>query len=308
MMRPVLWAGIAAISLTTPFSTLANSIRYVDYHPDRIPNIITAEGIASEIIFEEDEDIVYHTFGFDAAWEAIVVRDHILIFKSKDPQPETNLLVHTNKRHYVFTLSSGNNDWSGNPNHSNANYSVRVRYHDGKTKEKKEAEERSQELRHREITSSTSPTVYTNYDYRATSGASNLIPSRMWDNGVLTFMSFRSGTKRGVAYELQSNGKTALVNQHTEKNGVLVVHGVYPNLILRLGDEAVELRRNDLFGQRDNPVKTNVPAVRRTEKSSAPGKWQTDGKRVDLEQAPIFKGEAKPSASEEEPLFPVMMP
>lgn len=127
MMRPVLWAGIAAISLTTPFSTLANSIRYVDYHPDRIPNIITAEGIASEIIFEEDEDIVYHTFGFDAAWEAIVVRDHILIFKSKDPQPETNLLVHTNKRHYVFTLSSGNNDWSGNPNHSNANYSVRVR-------------------------------------------------------------------------------------------------------------------------------------------------------------------------------------
>ena len=263
-----LWAGSA--------SAAATGIQYLDYNRNAIPNIVTAAGIASEIIFEEDEVIEYATFGFDSAWESQVVRDHILVFKAKDAEPETNLIVHTNKRDYLFTVTSGNNDWTKNPNSSGAVYSLRLNYRDNKSKAalaaKKKAEEKANEkgvLRNSAITMD--GPIHSNYDYRATENAQDLIPYRVWDNGTLTFIAFRPGTKRGVVYELDANKKPALVNQHTEKNGLLVVHNVYSHLIIRLGDDAVELRRNTAESAREeNPQKTTVKNAVRTVANDAP--------------------------------------
>lgn len=280
------------------FEAQAAGIRYVDYHPDRIPNIVTASGVASEIIFEEDEEIVYYTFGFDAAWDSAVARDHILIFKAKDEQPQTNLLVHTNKRHYVFTITSGNDDWEKHPDNSGANYSMRIRYHDDKSMAAIKAREDSQELRNQDI--SAASYVYANYDYRATAHANAIIPIRMWDNGILTFIQFAPSSKRGVVYELQADGKTALVNQHTEKNGLVVVHGVYPHLIIRLGDEAVETRRNTQGGLQENTLKTNVPQMLRMVSGDAPNQFNfnPDLPKAQLERAQIFSESQKDETQE----------
>lgn len=266
----------------------AAGIRYIDYHPDRVPNVITASGVASEIIFEEDEEIVYYTFGFDAAWDSAVARNHILIFKATDEQPQTNLLVHTNKRHYVFTITLGNDNWEKHPDHSGAIYSMRIRYHDDKRIAAIKAKEESLELRNRDIAFGSY--IYSNYDYRATAQANAIIPIRMWDNGTLTFIQFAPSSKRGVVYELQTDGKTALVNQHTEKNGLLVVHGVYPHLMIRLGEEAVETRRNNQSGAKENYFKTTVNNMVRTIAGDAPSKFNfnQDLPKEQLERAQIF--------------------
>jgi len=255
--------------LAVAITAYARPITYVDYGQDKIPNIVTAAGIASEIIFEPDEIIEYHTFGFEAAWEAQVVKDHILVFKSKDAQPQTNLIVHTDKRSYLFTVTVGNNNWEGHPNKAGAIYSMRMRYHDAKAMQNKQARDDKKVLRNREIATSDTY-LYTNYDYRATANAYDIVPTRVWDNGKITFMTFHQGTKRGVAYELDSEHKANLVNQHTEKNGVLVVHGVYNHLILRLGDQAVEIRRNDRSGRAENDSKTTVKGTVRTVDENAP--------------------------------------
>lgn len=257
-------------------------IRYLDYHPDRIPNIVTAAGIASEIIFEED---------------SAVALEHILVFKAKDEQPQTNLLVHTNKRHYVFTITSGNDDWEKDPNRSAANYSLRIRYHDSKSMAAVKAKEQSQELRHRDI-APPSTYIYTRYDYRATAHAQDIIPQRTWDNGTITFIKFAPSSKRGVVYELQADGKTALVNQHTEKNGLVVVHGVYPHLLIRLGDEAVETRRRDQSGLQENALKTNVPQTVRIVSGDAPNQFNfnSEAKKEQLERAQIFSESQTPAA------------
>ncbi|WP_298642415.1 TrbG/VirB9 family P-type conjugative transfer protein [uncultured Cardiobacterium sp.] len=231
-------AGLAIASLLGAVAN-AQGIKYINYHPDNIPTIPTAPGIASEIIFEDDETIEYFTFGFDDAWTSTVALDHILVFKSKDEQPETNLLVHTNKRNYVFTLITGNSEWEKYPDRSKAIYSMRIRYQDNKSKTALAKQSEASVLRNRSITDATL-NMYSNYDYRATERAADIIPVRMWDNGILTFITFRPGSKRGVVYELQADGRLAQVNQHTEKNGVLVVQGVYPGLMIRLGDEAVD--------------------------------------------------------------------
>lgn len=293
-VKPLLFLGLM------PLYSIASGIQYVKYHKNTIPNIVTAAGIATEIVFEEDETIKYKTFGFEKAWNSQVVDNH-LIFVPQDSEPQTNLIVHTNKRDYIFTITVGNNDWKKHPNNSGAVYAVRMIYNDRKSmknlaiKAKKEQQAKMRKamqekrrkgiLRNVDISSLTS-VVYANYDYRATQNATNIIPTRVWDNGKITFMSFPNGMKRGVIYELLPNNKVSLVNQHTEKNGLVIVHGVYKKLMIRLGDEAVELRRNELFGKTENYKKTNVIDAQRVVEKNAPIQFSevfSGGKGLDNE-------------------------
>jgi virB9 len=307
-MKPRLHHFLFLLTMTVGCHVQANGIRYIDYHPDRVPSIVTAPGIASEIIFEDDETIEYYTFGFSNAWSSSQAMDHILVFQSQNEQPETNLLVHTNKRNYVFTIVSGKKDWEVNPDRSGAVYSLRIRYHDSKSKAAQKAKDEQQVLRNRDLSANY---IYHNYDYRATDHATDIIPTRAWDNGTLTFMTFPQGAKRGVVYELQADGKAALLNQHTEKNGLLVIHGVYPSLIIRLGDEAVEIRRNNIGGRRENYTKTNVASTWRTTSGNAPTEFDFSGTPVKgLERAKIFSepsppksGAATPTVSEDGDIF-----
>ena len=62
-MKPRLRHFLFLLTMTVGCRVQANGIRYIDYHPDRVPSIVTAPGIASEIIFEDDETIEYYTFG-----------------------------------------------------------------------------------------------------------------------------------------------------------------------------------------------------------------------------------------------------
>lgn len=268
-------------------------IAYSQYGKDSIPNIITAPGIASEIIFEDDEQIEYFTFGFDDAWDSRIVKDHILVFKPKDAEPETNLIVHTDKRHYLFTITVGNKEWTTHPNKSGAIYSLRMTYRDANSKAKRKKADEDKVLRNRQLATIDSY-IYSNYDYRTTPNAQDILPLRAWDNGKITFLIFKPGMKRGVAYELNADGKASLVNQHTERDGVLVIHGIYPRLILRLGDQAVEIRRNEKFGQIENNPKTNIRNKVRTISEEAPAEFR-----------------AKPAAEKstgETSIFPIALP
>lgn len=270
-MKKLLIATLATCSIASAFAS--QGIRYINYDKNKIPNIITAAGIATQIVLEEDEKIKYSTFGFEGAWNSQVVGDHILVFKSKDAQPQTNLLIHTNKRDYIFTVTVGNNTWTKHPKNSGANYAIRMRYSDKKSLKNRRKNEAKGILRNRDIATA-STYLYSNYDYRATEDAGDITPVRMWDNGKVTFVEFRDGAKRGVAYELNEYDEAFLVNQHTEKNGLLVLHGVYRLLIIRLGDQAVEIRRNEQYGQTENQQKTNVDKTVRTIDQSAPAKFK----------------------------------
>ena len=117
-----------------PSGVVVNGIRYVSYDKDKTYTIPTAPGIVSEIIFEDGESVEYHRFGFGNAWDSeVTAGGNILVFKSKDTQPETNLLVHTDKRDYVILLVQGNANWTKHPNNAKATYSTRFKYFDDGT-------------------------------------------------------------------------------------------------------------------------------------------------------------------------------
>ncbi|MBR3425221.1 MAG: TrbG/VirB9 family P-type conjugative transfer protein [Neisseriaceae bacterium] len=246
-----------------PSGVVVNGIRYVSYDKDKTYTIPTAPGIVSEIIFEDGESVEYHRFGFGNAWDSeVTAGGNILVFKSKELQPETNLLVHTDKRDYVILLVQGNANWTKHPNNAKATYSTRFKYFDDGTDMYSGNPDSIRDFR------------FYDYDYRRTDNAEEITPTQIYDDGVLTYIKFKDGSPRGTIYRLDKKKKPYLLNSHTDKFGKTVIHGVYPHLIIRLDEEAVEIRRNSTKGIRENRRKTTLFGTRRTvePKASAKGK------------------------------------
>ena len=228
------------------YEIVSNGIRYIS----------TAAGIASEIVFEEGETIEAHNFGFSAAWESeVVANGRILVFRSKDAQPETNLLVHTNRRSYVFLLVTGNNKWERNPTNSKATFSTRFNYPENENLARNTPQFNQQNL---------NKNLYFDYEYRATDNAKDLIPTKIYDDGILTYISFPNGSQRGSIYRLDAKNRPYLLNSSSDKAGNTVIHGVYQHYIIRVEDEAVEIRRNSDSGIYENFNKTNINNTYRT--------------------------------------------
>ena len=261
--KPAKKAVKKAAQTHTPSGTVVNGIRYVSYDKDRTYTIPTAPGIVSEIIFEDGESVEYHRFGFGNAWDSeVTAGGNILVFKSKELQPETNLLVHTDKRDYVILLVQGNANWTKHPNNAKATYSTRFKYFDDGTDMYSGNPDSIRDFR------------FYDYDYRRTDNAEEITPTQIYDDGVLTYIKFKDGSPRGTIYRLDKKKKPYLLNSHTDKFGKTVIHGVYPHLIIRLDEEAVEIRRNSTKGIRENRRKTTLFGTRRTvePKASAKGK------------------------------------
>ena len=252
--KPAKKAVKKTVKTHKPSGVVVNGIRYVSYDKDKTYTIPTAPGIVSEIIFEDGESVEYHRFGFGNAWDSeVTAGGNILVFKSKDTQPETNLLVHTDKRDYVILLVQGNANWTKHPNNAKATYSTRFKYFDDGT------DMFSGSLNANGVREFR----YYDYDYRATDNAQEITPKEMYDDGVLTYIKFKDGTPRGTIYRLDKKKKPHLINTNTDKFGKTVIHGVYQHLIIRLDEEAVEIRRNSDKGIRENRRKTTDNISRR---------------------------------------------
>lgn len=257
MKKQLISLTLASILSATSY---AQTVRYVDYDEDKVINITTAEGIVSEIVFAEDEEIEHFSFGFMDAWSAQIAKPNVLVFKPVAEHPETNILVQTNLRSYMFTLTSGNNKWRGNPAKSKATYSTRLRYPEeggfGKGSNSNAAFKTSKE-----------PILkYKKYDYRATSKAQKnlMIPVRMGDDGVFTYMKFPVGASRFPIFE-RIDGKDSIINFNQRPDGWIVLHGVYDRLVIRFNDQAVEMRRN-------HSLKNEASSDNRIIKKTAPKK------------------------------------
>lgn len=244
------------------YSNAAKPIKKVTYYANKVVDIVAGNGIVTEIVFESDERITYQTSGYEKEWNKQVVLDNVLVLKPLGDTPQTNLIVHTNKRSYVFNLKMGNINWSGDARKSNANFSVRMRYYDPLSIANLKKSSLNEKL---SLKSLKYDYKNANYDYRATANSEQIIPVKLWDNGILTFIEYSKGTRRGVVYEVDAiSGLESLVNQHTESNGINVLHGVYDRLMIRYDQKAVEIRRNEKFGRTENFNKTNVKDTKRT--------------------------------------------
>lgn len=281
--------GICAVLLTLllvapaqavqiPVPTESDSrVRYVDYDPDNVVQIIAVPGRQTFVMFAAEEQIEDLGTGFSDAWEiGPLKRRNGFFIKPKLQDGDTNLTVVTSHRSYTFDLLmrkeqeipasklGAKNIQKKLP--ENFSYVIKFRYPEDEARgQTRGAERRGVDS----LLATASRRKYKNLDYWI-QGPKTLSPTAAWDDGLFTYLRFAPNTGIPAVYSIDADGKENLVNSHIE-NDALVIQQVAKKLILRRDGlvAAIFNESYDTYGV-ENESKTVSPKVKRTIRDGAP--------------------------------------
>jgi type IV secretion system protein VirB9 len=228
-------------------------MRFTSYNPQDVVQLDTMIGVATHIIFEEDEQYLTHAFGDSAAYSFAVEKNHVFI-KPKAENADTNLIIVTDRRSYSFRLKFHN---SGD---ASAVYQLAFRYPDTVSKKRQQLAEQS--TIDREFKGQHG--IY-NLSY-SMSGDTDIGPINAWDNNEFTFFKFPGNRDIPGIYMVDADGKESIVNRNSVgySKGVIKVHKVNAKWVLRIGNRALAVF-NESYDPNgvENSSRTASPAVRR---------------------------------------------
>ena len=89
---------------------LAQAMQDYQYQPNRIYEIRTGLGITTQIELDPNDEVKDYSTGFSSGWE-LNRRDNVFYLKPKNVDVDTNMMVRTAKRAYIFELKVVATDW-----------------------------------------------------------------------------------------------------------------------------------------------------------------------------------------------------
>lgn len=223
------------------------------YRPDEIYPVATGVGIATQIEIDPKEEVKDFGTGFSNGWD-IVRRENVFYLKPKDLHSDTNMYVRTNRRTYLFDLKIVSKNWKNLEAAKAAGVNYRITF----TYPVEAVAGPSTGTPESRVPAVTPPSVgevdtritgygkyNINYDYSTDDASRWLVPSKVYDDGNFTYIYMPELTSSPSVYARTENSqKTEMLVNTTIENNVIVVHGTYPYLVLRYGDNVVGLRRN----------------------------------------------------------------
>ena len=224
---------------------MAQEVRDIHYRPDQVVRVNTGLGIATQIEISPQEQVKDFGTGFSDGWE-LVRRDNIFYIRPKNVDVDTNMYIRTNMRSYLLDLRVSATKWKTLEEAKNAGVFYKIRFVYGN----EEPDKASPLASANAVLSPTAAALnsqsnyHLNYDYSTNSDVSTIVPTRVYDNGQFTYIHLPPMANFPAVFGRNDrNGEEFLVNTKSEKN-VVVVLGVYPFLVMRLGSDVVGLRRN----------------------------------------------------------------
>ena len=242
-------AALCLVAVAAPRSVHAQAVQQYEYQPDRVYQVRTGLGITTQIELSPFEKILDYSTGFSSGWE-LNRRDNVFYIKPKNVDVDTNLMIRTATHSYILELKVVATDWRtlDQARTKGVQYKVTFTY-PGDVAFSKEAGKvaQSPELN----TSLVKGRDYNfNYDYATRSKkAPWLVPVNVYDDGQFTYIKmsdmkqFPTGNFPAVYMRETAHGEDSVVNTTVEGN-TIVIHGTYPFLVIRHGDNVVGLRRN----------------------------------------------------------------
>ncbi|AVL70623.1 Type IV secretion system protein virB9 [Oligella sp. MSHR50489EDL] len=207
------------------------AIQTVTYTTDNVISVRAAIGRVTLIQFEDDEhldgDASALGMGDVEAWN-IAAKGNNILFKPMAENPDTNLIVITNKRTYVFKLTIANKGQS-------PTYVLRFRYPDTEASKRAVVQEKREQAY---------KLIYGIHDRRDVAitndqfygfGHKELKPTAMYDDGRFTYLEYQNGRELPVVYKRMPDGTESLINMHV-KDHTIVVHETAKDFVLRHGD------------------------------------------------------------------------
>lgn len=241
----VVWA-IVACAVPGAF---AQTVQTYEYQPDRIYPVRTGLGITTQIELSPEEKILDYSTGFSSGWD-LSRRDNIFYLKPKNVDVDTNMMIRTATNSYIFELKVVAADWRTLEQARNAGVQYRIKFsYPADTSFSKEAKSVAE-----------APALNTmllkdrsyNFEYDYATGSSSapwLTPVNVYDDSRFTYIKmsdlakYPTGNFPTVYMRQKERDEDSVVNT-TVEGTTLVVHGTYPYLVIRHGDNVVGLRRN----------------------------------------------------------------
>jgi type IV secretion system protein VirB9 len=283
-----------AFALDTPRSCGADPhVQCASYDPDQVYRVATMPGRAVMIQFEPGEHIVDHGAGIgDAkAWH-MAMNDSGALLKPGAMQPETNLVLVTNRRTYTISLADVS---ASQP----ATWVLRFDYPDTRAKASAAQLRRQQAVAEAlggaqarvptpagpAVTTSASATTSpaaivdavvktsasggdTNMQYMMR-GDRALAPTALWDDGRFTYFKYATARDLPTIFTKLPDGGEATVNFHMEGDTV-VAHEVSREFVIRYGQSVLGIR-NDGYAPdgRYNASGSSLPGTARLSRERA---------------------------------------
>ncbi|HEX7814865.1 TrbG/VirB9 family P-type conjugative transfer protein [Dyella sp.] len=238
---------LAALSATT---ATAQVVQTYEYQPDRIYPVRTGLGITTQIELSPHEQVLDYSTGFSNGWD-LTRRENVFYLKPKNVDVDTNMMIRTATRSYIFELKVVATDWKSldQAKRAGVQYKVVLNYPgDARFSEQEKTTAQAPEL---DTSIVRGRRYHFAYDY-ATHDARRapwLIPSHVYDDGQFTYIAmgdlkqFPTGNFPAITMREKEHGDDSLVNSTVEGN-TIVVHGTYPYLVIRHDNHIVGLRRN----------------------------------------------------------------
>lgn len=226
-------AFLLALSLLASSPALAadNRIRTLAYDADGIVAIVGHPGIQSTIQFGPDERIENVAVGDSSAWQVTPNRRGTVLFvKPLASVSATNMTVVTDRRTYMFDLSTGRK--AGSPL-----YALKFTYPDIPPVTAAPASQANVVMASATLspTASTSPESL-NFDWKV-KGFGRLRPERMFDDGVSLYLSWASDIQLPAILTASEKGREAPLDYRIAGD-YIVITPVPQNIVLRYGSKA----------------------------------------------------------------------
>lgn len=231
-------------------SNLDRRVQTAIYSPDQVYRIQAAVGRGSLIQFPAtetvNEDSGLIATGDPSAWSigANKAGNLVAIKPITDQEPNTNLIINTNRHTYLLELKLVKRT-------DETTYALRWIYPEPPKKE-------VAAVSRRDLDPCSGPVQNNQYQRR---GDKVIAPSEGWDNGLLTCFRFTGNGPRPVLYQVLPDGTETLADMHNEQN-IVVVHGVGQLFRFRLNKLLVEARPVNAVGVGYNFNGTTTGEVR----------------------------------------------
>jgi len=252
MNRPskLVLAGVVFLVTAGLTATVnAQVVQQYEYQAERIYPVRTGLGITTQIELSKNEKILDYSTGFSSGWD-ITRRDNLFYLKPKNVDVDTNMMIRTATHSYIFELKVVATDWKTLEQAKRAGVQYKIVFtYPGDTTFATEATKTADVP---ELNTSLVKDRSYNFDYdyaKRSSSALWLVPINVYDDGRFTYIKmadmkqFPTGNFPTVYMREREHGQDAVVNTTVEGN-TIVVHGTYPFLVIRHGNNVVGLRRN----------------------------------------------------------------
>jgi type IV secretion system protein VirB9 len=235
---------LAALLLAVPAAAQAQDARLVErlYDPAQVVRIDGRVNVQTTIRFGDDEQIENVAVGDSSTWQITPNRRANLLFvKPLAPRAVTNMTVVTNRRTYLFDLIASPG--------SRPLYVLGFTYPAEPETEVQLAEDGTPlppptalELAAANDDLAVIDPATLNFAWAST-GAAQLLPERIYDNGDATFLAWPAGAPMPAILVKDQEGTEGPVN-FAVRGDLIVLDSVPAQIILRSGEDMATLTNN----------------------------------------------------------------